>query len=40
LEDYQPMIAANPNVPMHFPNEFATYRDYISSLKKKLGCAG
>lgn len=39
LEDYPAMIAANPNVPRHFPKEFPTYQDYVGSLKKRLGCS-
>lgn len=39
LEDYSAMIAADPNVPRHFPKEFSTYRDYVDSLKKQLGCS-
>ena len=39
LEDYPAMIAADPNVPMHLPKEFPTYQDYVTSLKKSLGCS-
>lgn len=38
LEDYSTMIADDPNVPMHFPANFATYQDYVASLKNKLAC--